>query len=353
MRILAFIMLFGLLACKNDKPNSCVETEDETLEFKVEHAQHFNLRTSSDLIELDLLNPEDGTIEKTIKIESSDDLKIISLTSTLNGMLSILGKTDQLVGVSDMEYVFDQSIIDRYKEGEILEFGDETTQSVEKIVASGANIVFYSGFGESFPNQDQLEKIGISVVPVYDWREEDPLGKAEWIKLIGAITQTDLNANEFFNEVKEDYNRLKKIADKAKNKPSVISGNMLGDIWYTPVGDSYVAQLIKDAGGDYVYAESKGTGSLALSIEEILKDNESTEFWINPGVDSYDKNQKINPHSDLLSAHKNMYCYSPNMNLFWERSAAEPNKVLSDLIGIFHPDLKEDNRFHYYEKIEN
>lgn len=344
------MILFG---CSNTTENNTVQQEPEIfVDLSITHAKHFNMRMTSQFVNLELLNPENGEVEKLIKIEPNKDLKIISLTSTLNGMLSILGKTDQLVGISNVEYVDDENILRLINEGKISEFGDETSQSVEKIIASGANIVFYSGFGEEFPNQKQLEKIGIAIVPVYDWREEDPLGKAEWIKLIGAITETKAQANNFFHHVESEYNRLSALVESATDQPSVLSGNMLGDIWYTPVGDSYVAQLIKDAGGNYVYKESKGTGSLALSIEQILKDNDSTEIWINPGVDSRAKVLKINPHADNLACFNNMYCYSPNMNLFWERSAAEPHKILSDLIHIFHPEIKEVNSFYYYQKIE-
>ena len=52
-------------------------------------------------------------------------------------------------------------------------------------------------------------------------------------------------------------------------KPTVISGNLLNDIWYAPAGESFMAEMIKDAGADYTHRNEKGTGSLALSIEEI------------------------------------------------------------------------------------
>jgi iron complex transport system substrate-binding protein len=126
---------------------------------------------------------------------------------------------------------------------------------------------------------------------------------------------------------------------------------LLGDIWYAPVGDSYVAQLIKDAGGSYVYKDSKGTGSLALSIETILKDNANTEIWINPGIETKAKVLKMNPHAKHLNCFNNMYCYSTNMNKFWEQSASQPNLFLSDLIHVFHPEIKEIKQFTFYKKI--
>lgn len=353
LKLIPFLTILATLySCNEDvalkeTPNH----EHSTKAFNIEYADHFKLAREGDDIILEIIHPENGSIDKTIQITPDSDLKIISLTSTLNGMLSILDGTDQLVGVSSIDYVFDNEIKERFNDNFILEYGDETTQSVEKILASSANIVFHSGFGDKFPNEDQLEKLGIRVIPVYDWREEDPLGKAEWIKLLGAITKKESEANSSFEKTVKEYNTLKQAASQLSGAPSVLSGNILGDIWYTPVGDSYVARLIADAAGNYVYKDSKGTGSLALSIETILNDNDSTKFWINPGIDSKEKVLKMNPHAKHLPSFENMYCYSPNMNKFWELSAAKPQLILSDLIHIFHPDFEDIQSFNFYQKI--
>jgi iron complex transport system substrate-binding protein len=350
LSLFAIITLFG---CQDEeKIDSLAQSADVSSIYEIEFADHFTLNQEGDKVSLNIINPEDGSIEKTIKIQPSKDAKIISLSATLNGMLVDLGKTKNLVGISSAEYIYSNKIKKRFEKGSITEYGDETTQSVEKIIASGATFIFHSGFGDKFPNQDQLEKIGITVIPIYDWREEDPLGKAEWIKLIGAITKSEEKANDHFNFVKADYARLKKIAENVISKPSVLSGNMLGDIWYAPVGDSYVAQLIKDAEGSYVYKNSKGTGSLALSIETILKDNANTEIWINPGIETKAKVLKMNPHAKHLKCFDNMYCYSTKMNKFWEQSASQPNLFLSDLIHVFHPELEEIKKFNFYKKIK-
>ena len=350
---ISFIFILIISGCvEAPGSNEITNPDNKTEPLEINHASNFKLARGTNDIVLEIINPESGKTEKTVHITPSEDLKIISLTSTLNGMLSILDKTSQLVGVSNIEYVHDKKFKKRFDQGKILEYGDETSQSVEKIVSSGANLIFHSGFGDKFPNEDQLEKLGIIVIPVYDWRENDPLGKAEWIKLIGAITKKEKVANSFFNNVVKEYNSLKDVASTLLNRPSVLSGNVLGDVWYTPVGDSYVAQLISDAGGNYVYADSKGTGSLALSVETILDDNRETEIWLNPGTDTKEKVLKLNTHAKHLPAFKNMYCYSPNLNKFWERSAAEPHLVLSDLIHIFHPDYEKIKSFNFYQKIQ-
>jgi len=320
--------------------------------LSIEFAENFELKRTEDGYLVNIIDPNTGDIEKTYTIERARKKKIIGLTSTLNGMLSILGETDLLVGVSSMDYVYDVNIREKFERQEITEFGDETSHSVEKIIASDANTILYSGFGDEFPNHEKLEKLGFSIIPIYDWREVHPLGKAEWIKLVGILSGKEKEAIAFFEEVKQKYKDTKKLLIDIKKNPTVISGNLIGDIWFAPAGDSYMARIIQDAGGDYVYAKTEGTGSTQKSIEQIIKDNRTTDFWINPGIGTKKQIEKINPHSKHLDAFTNgLYCYSPNMQKFWERSAAEPHLVLSDLIHIFHPEIEEIKTLHFYEKI--
>jgi iron complex transport system substrate-binding protein len=111
--------------------------------------------------------------------------------------------------------------------------------------------------------------------------------------------------------------------------------------------------LLNDAGADYVYANTKGVGSLDLSFEKVLNENRSTEFWVNPGIASLQTILKNNGKMNYFEAVKNkkVYCYSPNMNKYWEMSAIQPHYVLSDLIRILHPEKSKAKHSYFYENI--
>ncbi|MDX2360229.1 MAG: ABC transporter substrate-binding protein [Crocinitomicaceae bacterium] len=346
-----WIFLLFLYGCSNEI-TADVETSKEFIEIPIEYAEHFKLNVTDDGYELIILNPNTGEIDEQFIIDPTIDRKIIGLTTTLNGMLNALSASDQLVGVTSMQYVYDSEIIERFNKNEITEFGDETTFSVEKIIASTANTIFYSGFGDDFPHRDKLEKFNFSIFPIYDWREQHPLGKAEWIKVVGILVNREQEALDYFATIEQEYLRISAIAQSANTRPSVVSGGVYGDIWFAPSGDSYMAKLINDAGANYVYHDQEGTGSIERSIEQILLDNQHTNFWINPGFMTKASVLETNPHSDHLEAFDNVYCYSPNINKFWENGAIEPHLVLSDLIHIFHPEIAEIDSFHFYEKID-
>jgi len=345
-----YISVLFLFSCKSNTSNN-TKTDNDSSYIKIKHAKNFNLIKKEGKYILEILDPISGDLESTHTIDPLKKYEAISLSATVVGMYAILEQQTALKGISSIDYVYDPTVKSLFKKKQILEYGDETTNSIEKIISSKANTILYSGFGDEFPNQKKLESLHFTIVPIYDWKEIDPLGKAEWIKVIGALTGKMNEANAFFENVEHEYKRLQKLTESIQNRPTCLSGNLIGDIWYTPASESYVAQLMKDAGANYRYADTKGQVTLEFSIEQILNDNEKTEIWINPGYDSKSKIDKLNPHIKHLKCYENIYCYSPNMSMFWEQSAAEPHHVLSDFIHIFHPEIKEIKSFYYYKKI--
>lgn len=329
-------------------------------EIKLDYAKNFRLFEKNNRFKVEIINPDNNSVEEVFYFGSKkSDIKIpsgnlVSLSSTTNGMLVKLRALDGLTGVSSINYVFSPEIKKRFNSGDIVEFGDEASYSPENLIKHEVKMVLYSGFGKEFPNNDKLKQFGITTIPVYDWRETHPLGKAEWIKFLGLITGKYEEALRYFENVKEEYLSLTKLTKNILKEPKVISGNLYGDSWNAPGGGSYMARIFKDAGADYRYKDNNQTGSIQYSLETILTDNNNTEFWFNPGFSKKSEILKVNENLRLLPPFENnTYCYSGNMSLYWEFSAIEPHKVLSDLIAILHPEILPAEKLYFYKKIEN
>ena len=278
---------------------------------------------------------------------------IITLSGTQIGMLSELNSLGLIVGVSSKNYIYNPVVLKNIEANKIKDFGDETLISFEQIIESKAQLLMYSGFSSDFPHAEQLAKAGVICIPDYDWKEQHPLGKAEWIKFFGYLVGKEKLAKTYFEDCTKAYNELKKSVANTSTKPTVFSGNLTGTSWFTPAGESYYAMLLSDAGANYVYSKTKGVGSLDLSFEKVLNENRSTEFWVNPGISSLQSILKNNGKMDYFDAVKNkkVYCYSPNMNKYWEMSAIQPHYVLSDLIRILHPEKSKAKHSYFYENI--
>jgi iron complex transport system substrate-binding protein len=359
--IVLFIPLLALFGCER-LPHKAPEGKTNL----VKYASTLEIYEMEGYVQVRILNPVTGKMN-IYALSSTEPRKgepyetwiktpvsgLITLSGTHIGMLSVLNETARIKGVTSRNYIYNTSVLEGIKCGKIVTFDNEESIPVESIIRIKAPLLIYSGFGHDFPHQEQLKRTGTLCFPNYDWKEVHPLGKAEWIKLFGYLTGKEKEAAEYFQTIAEEYNSLKLSAKKFSKHPTVFSGNTYGDIWYCPAGESYIAQLITDAGGKYSYISTKGTGSLELSLEKVFSDNANTDIWLNPGNASIKELKLSNTRTELYKAYKErqIYCYSPTINRFWEMSAIEPHHVLSDLLAIFNPGTVK-GKLYFYQQLK-
>lgn len=358
-------LLLIVASCQNKKPKKEVEKEDVSANL-LQYAKNLRIFDYGSIVKIEIINQEKGAVifatelvrEKRLGNSNSINVpikKMAALSATQVGMLGKLKAYKHLSATIDKKYIYDKDLKHFIQLKKIHELATETGVSTEQLIASGSKFVLYDDFGTGFTDEDKLKQLGITCIPVGDWQEQHPLGKAEWILLYGYLTGKEKEAKAIFLMIEKNYNKLKEIAKKQKRKPSLISGNLITDIWYAPAKNSYNARLFADAGGKYVYAnETSSKPSIEKSMEQILSENKKTEIWINPGFSSKKAIKLHAQKTSLLHPFKTgkVYCYSHNMNLFWERSAIEPHFVLEDLIRIMHPKALPKGKFHFYKKVK-
>lgn len=315
---------------------------------------------------IEIINPDKQVVEKTYVLYKKEKptlkanqigikipLKnIVTLAGTDVGMLSVLGCEDKIVGVMNHHYIANKKVLKNVKAGKVNDYIDFSQMNPESI-SMKTSFISYSGFGTPPPNEDKLAKLGVLCLPDYDWREEHPLGKAEWLYVFALLFDKEKEADTYFNKIEKEFLSLVKEAKKVKNKPTVLSGCMIGDYWYMPSGTSYNAFLFEKAGGDYLGKKKTGTGSQTYTFEEVLKNYQEADYWVNLGFDTKAKLLQSNAKYKYFKAFKNntIYDYSHNMHHFWEMSAVEPQKVLSDLLVIFHPETFK-KQLYFYKKLD-
>jgi iron complex transport system substrate-binding protein len=350
-----------MFACKNAKNefNSLKNNE-------IKYAKTLQMEKDGENTKIHIINPESKKVYKYYVFKEKNatvpkgyiGLKCpidrgIMLSATHIGMLSKIEGLSMIVGVSNSKYVYNEQLKQAIAEGRVKSMGDEGFISLESIIQTKAQIIVYSAFNSEFQDQDRLEKLGIICIPNFDWKETHPLGKAEWIKFFGVLVNQEDRAEKYFKQIERNYNELKTQAKKISKYPSVFSGNMMGGYWYTPGGSSYQAQFYHDAQINYKYSNTTEIGSIALGLEKVLKENKKTEYWLDPGESSIESILHKSPKLEHLDAvqKKNVYCYSHEINRYWELSAIEPDHILSDLLQIFHPDTFNRFPLYFYRKL--
>lgn len=275
--------------------------------------------------------------------------RIALMSATHVGMMAAIQQQAKICAVSDAKYVHDPKVIRWVKKNKIHDLKSELGLSAFKMLQSKPQIVVYSGFGNEKRQLKRLQSSKIDYIPNYEWREKTPLARAEWVLFFGVLTGEFEKAQEFFSDVEKKYRDLKKRIhnnDKSNQHKVLISGNLYGDQWIAPAGQSFEARLYRDAALAYVFGGEKGTGSVFKSLAEIIKKGTVANIWLNPGLSSRAKILRQYPKARFYPFFEQpIYCYTSNTNKYWELAAVHPDWLLSDLNQIA---LGKPKKMHFY-----
>lgn len=370
-----FLFVISFIGCKQNKVTSSNTTA--SAKNSIEYAKGLEIYKYKGYSVVKIINPwpeakenftyvlqeKNGIIPDSLKQFPviSIPIKSIVVTSTTHiPSLEMLGVENTLVGFPNTDYISSEKTRKLIDAGKIREVGKNENLNTEVLIDMKPDVIVSFGLNNSNPTLDNLQKSGLKVMLNGDWTEQSPLGKAEWIKFFGALYGLDSKANTLFSEIEKEYKNTLALARKAKLKPTVLSGAMFQDQWYVPQGESWASIFLKDAQSDYLWAATKGTGSLPLPFEAILEKAQNAEFWIAPGdFSSLKQMSDSNPHYNEFASFKNKKVYSYSVNkgekggiIYFEWSPTRPDWVLKDLIKIFHPELLPNHKLFFFQKLE-
>ena len=287
--------------------------------------------------------------------------RIVCLSTTHIALLEFVDEISSLVGMSSPQFVTNKEVINALNNGEIIDVGYEKKLDFEKIVHLNPDLVLAYGIGSEVTGyMKKLNELGITVVLNGEDLEKEPLAKAEWVKFIAAFYNKENVASRKFDKMTQQYNFLKDIASKEKDKPLILTGLPWKGAWYVPGGDSFAAQFIKDAGGSYLWNKNRSTEAIPLDLETVYEKALKADFWINPGAASSIKDillvDKRLGGLDVIQTgmifNNNAVVNKKGGNDYWESGVTNPHLILKDLVKIFHPELLPDHNFVYYKKVE-
>lgn len=131
--------------------------------------------------------------------------------------------------------------------------------------------------------------------------------------------------------------------------------------WWVAGGRSYAANLIADAGGQYLWANDSSHESSPLTIEAVYRQARDADIWINLDM-AKSKGDILTVDARLadFEAFKNNELYNNDArqnalgyNDYMESGTLHPHLILKDLIKIFHPALLAKHQLYYYRKLSN
>ncbi|HKR48167.1 MAG TPA: ABC transporter substrate-binding protein [Pseudonocardiaceae bacterium] len=283
---------------------------------------------------------------------------LYSASTTHLPLLVDLGKVGILTGVSNASFVSGKDVLDRINAGTVTEYAPNQQVNVEQVVAAQPDVLITGGTDD--PAYGPLRAAGITVLANTEYRESSPLGRAEWIKYMAALTSSERKAAEVFDRIERDYRTIAATAANAGPRTPLALGTMTQGVWYVASGGSYVGRLIADAGGSYPWEDDLKTGSLQLSFETVFAEAGAAPIWLVIQATWKSKADALaaDPRYGELTAMKSGQVWSANKvlgpgggNDYYERGVTRPDLVLADLVAILHPDLLPDHEFSFYQRL--
>ena len=366
----SFIFVFWVVACSQPKKTL---QEEVCFSDTIKYAKGFSVRYFEDYTAVDIRDPWDSTrlLQRYLLVDRNKVIpkklptgtvvpipvqNIVVYTAVHAAIIEQLGEVDRIIGVCEPRYIETASVKERLKTGSIVDMGEATAPNVELMIDKGVESIFVSPFQNS--GYGPVEKLGIPIIEGADYMEAFPLGRAEWIRFYGLLFDKKEVADSIFKETEKCYLDLKNLITADQIRPTVFSEKKYGSSWFVPAGESFVANLFRDAGADYVFKNLPGTGSKPLAFETVLDEAIHADIWLvkyNLSEDmTYDDlRMEYGPYENF-DAFKKRQIYTCNLGKvsYYEESPIHPDYLLNDLIWIFHPELlPADYHPRYYRKM--
>lgn len=369
MRIGFIVCSFISLVACNPKSDTGAPVHN----YAVNHATGFSVLKYDNYTKVTIRNPWDTlqNLQQYILVRKGDKLpsplpqgtvvripleSVIAYGALQCSILEELKVTETLKGVCESKYI-DLPFVKRgIESGLIPDVGEAMAPDVEKIIELEPEAILTSPFQNM--SYGRVSKTGIPLIECADYMERTPLGRAEWIRFHGLFYDKEALADSIFNETCKRYQELTALAATTEERPSVISEQKTGPTWYVPGGKSYMSNIFKDAGARYIWENDNSPGSLALSFEEVFDKGVDADFWLIKfnSATPLDYTQLKNnfPLNARFKAwrEKNIYTCNTGEVAYYEETPFHPDRLLVDMIAVFHPELLPAYQRVYFKPME-
>lgn len=264
--------------------------------------------------------------------------RVVVLSTTHLSYFGALGAVDQVVGTAFTGQVRDPRFGEAVRRGRLQEVSRADGVDRERLLALDPQLVFDYPFGGGDRRSEGLP----STVYVTEYLEEHPLGRAEWVRFFGALLNEERRADSAFKAIEHRYTVLREMKAHLMSTPTVLFASHWNGAWFAPPGNSYMATLINDAGGRYIYSDSMVSGNINLPLERLLVIGDSIDHLgvLLAAAEPVDRVTLVggDPRvARLKCVREGAFLGNSSTDDIFGAALLEPDEVLRDLRCIFHP----------------
>ncbi len=374
IRLVFISVTYSFTACNTNKEEGNTELEKVDLTY----ASGFTISRGNNFWELEVTQAWSGAdkIFTYLVLEENAEKpagnfdaiiqlpveKIILTSTTHIPHLDMLNSTEKLIAFPNLNLISSENTWRQIDAGRVEDLGSGPSANTEMVIDLAPDWIMISTLGDDLKYLDLLAQAEIPAVINGEYVEQHPLGRAEWVKFTGVLLGKYEEAKAVFEEVEKDYLEAEKLSDSIIDslRPTVLSGVLYQDIWYAPGSESWGANILQNAGGNYIFSDQKGTGSAQLNYEFVIENALEADFWIG-SADFSDLETMGNaePRYKAFRAFKsgNVFSYTQKRGRaggleYFELGYMRPDLILKDLIKILHPNLLPAYELYFYQQLD-
>ncbi|TQM03114.1 ABC transporter substrate-binding protein [Pseudonocardia kunmingensis] len=281
---------------------------------------------------------------------------VYAASTTQLPMLADIGALDVLTGVGTPDFVSGPEARERIDAGAVAGFATGGQVDVERVAAAAPDVLLSQGTDDpAFPT---LRRAGVPVLGWADYLESGPLAQAEWIKVMGALTGREAEAERVFAAIEARYRELAALAADAPPVP-VLAGQLYEGGWRVPTGGSTAGALLRDAGATWSEAGNRAAGGVPKDFESVYVADGAAPVWIADGPwPTLADVTAADPRYGALAAVRDGQVWNRDRrigptggNEVHERGITRPDELLADLVAVLHPDLLPGHELVYLRRV--
>ena len=368
-----FTLVIAFSGCNQNKNAKTIGDRNTADSMNIKYAKGFKVISSANYKLVDITDPSGESdmhykyalvnrgsnkegIPADYQIIEIPVRSVICMTTLQLSNFIKLNALNKVVGITSTRFLFNEQMNRQLKEDKTRKIGIEGEFDNEVILALNPDIILVSPFKKG--GYDAIRNLNIPLISFLGYKESSPLGQAEWIKFTAMLLGIEEQANKQFDDIENKYNKLKVLSASVSERPTVLSGELHSGNWYVVGGNSYLAQLFRDAGADYFMKNDNESGGFYVDFETVYSQGANTDYWrmvnSHDGTFTYDALKQSDARYADFKAFKDkklIYC-NLREKPFYENTPVEPEVVLADLIKIFHPSLLPEHIPVYYELLK-
>ena len=362
-----FFLVLSLLlsaSCANGI-SSQMPSDGDTIPMK--HAKNITMVRYGDYVKVEMLNPwaKGGLLATYVLADHNAEAPewlghaVLVRTPLQNSLvfaavhcylLTELGAEDCIGGVCEKRYI---SCLTK----DVVDCGNGMSPNQERIIQLRPDAMLVSSF-ENNPGYDKLGQIGVPIIQCAEYMESTALGRAEWMKFFGLLAGKEQEAEAMFEAMEARYDSLKTLAQHVSHRPKILSETLYGNVWYQPGTNSTIGQIYADAGAQTSFPNCQQSGSVPLSAEQVYVDAHDADLWlIRYDAPTPKTLRQLADEAPIYSQfdalrNGNVWGCNATASRFYEQSPFHPDRLLSDIIQIAHPELHLQSPMHYYHRLK-